>query len=567
MYKIKYWIRKWSAYRFFHLIFLRIRTYFVLPKWNFILKSIHKINNNLNITLNESKRILFATGTAGHLPSITLESFLAIAFLSRGFKSDFLLCDKSLSACMMCEVNWYSDLDKFAKFGPIDRCNLCFNPSSKMLHDLGFQQLGLNSYITDEERLNSHIFTLELSINQIKNFCIGGVPVGEHAMAGALRFFSRGNLDHQLNAIEILRKYLESALLTYYACHRILSSGAYNVVVLNHGIYVPQGVIAETARLLGVRVVTWHTAYRKGSFIFNHDETYHHGLMTEPCSSWETMEWTSNHKLQIENYLKSRWIGSNDWVKFHNNPEFDIDIIKNEIGIDFSIPTVGLLTNVVWDAQLHYKANAFPNMQDWLIKTIKYFELRPHLQLIIRVHPAELTGTIPTKQPVIDEIKFFYNSLPKNVFIIPPESRISTYSVISNCDSVIIYGTKMGVELSALGIPVIVAGEAWVRGKGITYDAESESDYYCLLDKLPLNSSLTSEVQLRALKYAYHFFFRRMIPLEFIKMKTGSPNFKVSIDQINDLSSGKSKGLDIICNGIVNGSPFIYPAENELNVL
>jgi hypothetical protein len=436
-----------------------------------------------------------------------------------------------------------------------------------MLHDLGFQQLGLNSYITDEERLNSHTFTLELSINQIKNFCIGGVPVGEHAMAGALRFFSRGNLDGQLNAIEILRKYLESALLTYYACHRILSSSAYKVVVLNHGIYVPQGVIAETARMLGVRVVTWHTAYRKGSLIFNHDETYHQGLMTEPCSSWEAMDWTSNHKLQIENYLKSRWVGNNDWIKFHNDPEFDIDNIKKEIGIDFSIPTVGLLTNVVWDAQLHYKANAFPSMQDWLIKTIKYFEVRPHIQLLIRVHPAELTGTIPTKQPVIDEIKFFYNSLPKNVFIIPPESRISTYSAISNCDSVIIYGTKMGVELSALGIPVIVAGEAWVRGKGITYDAESESDYYRLLDKLPFNSSLSSEVKLRALKYAYHFFFRRMIPLEFIKMKIGSPNFKVSIDQINDLSSGKSKGLDIICNGIVHGSPFIYPAENELNVL
>jgi hypothetical protein len=319
--------------------------------------------------------------------------------------------------------------------------------------------------------------------------------------------------------------------------------------------------------MLGVRVVTWHTAYRKGSLIFNHDETYHQGLMTEPCSSWEAMDWTSNHKLQIENYLKSRWVGNNDWIKFHNDPEFDIDNIKKEIGIDFSIPTVGLLTNVVWDAQLHYKANAFPSMQDWLIKTIKYFEVRPHIQLLIRVHPAELTGTIPTKQPVIDEIKFFYNSLPKNVFIIPPESRISTYSAISNCDSVIIYGTKMGVELSALGIPVIVAGEAWVRGKGITYDAESESDYYRLLDKLPFNSSLSSEVKLRALKYAYHFFFRRMIPLEFIKMKIGSPNFKVSIDQINDLSSGKSKGLDIICNGIVHGSPFIYPAENELNVL
>ena len=52
--------------------------------------------------------------------------------------------------------------------------------------------------------------------------------------------------------------------------------------------------------------------------------------------------------------------------------------------------------------------------------------------------------------------------------------------------SVIIYATKMGVELTALGIPVIVAGEAWVRNKGLTQDATSKAHYFELLSQLPL---------------------------------------------------------------------------------
>ena len=43
---------------------------------------------------------------------------------------------------------------------------------------------------------------------------------------------------------------------------------------------------------------------------------------------------------------------------------------------------IGLLTNVSWDAQLHYPANAFANMLDWLVQTCRYFATRPDLQLL-----------------------------------------------------------------------------------------------------------------------------------------------------------------------------------------
>ena len=61
---------------------------------------------------------------------------------------------------------------------------------------------------------------------------------------------------------------------------------------------------------------------------------------------------------------------------------------------------------------------------------------------------------------------------------------------MDQCDAVMIYGTKTGVELSSRGIPVIVAGEAWMRGKGITLDATSAEEYFRILDRLPLRARI-----------------------------------------------------------------------------
>jgi len=224
-----------------------------------------------------------------------------------------------------------------------------------------------------------------------------------------------------------------------------------------------------------------------------------------------------------------------------------------------------MLSNVIWDAQLHYRANAFPSMLDWVERTIRYFAKRPELQLIIRVHPAELSGGLPSRQLLLDEIRNRFSVLPPNIFIIPPQSKISTYVAMLQCNAVLIYGTKTGVELTSLGIPIIVAGEAWIRNKGLTFDSNSAEEYFKYLDQLPLRSRLPDDVVLRAKKYAFHFFFRRMIPLEFIVPQIGSsPPFRFELNNLKYLDSEGCKGLNVICEAILNGKEFIYPFEKMI---
>ncbi|MBI4733672.1 MAG: capsule biosynthesis protein, partial [Rubrobacteridae bacterium] len=298
-------------------------------------------------------------------------------------------------------------------------------------------------------------------------------------------------------------------------------------------------------------------------FIFSHGDTYHHTMITEPVDKWKEITWTDELDKQLSAYLKSRWEGTQDWIWFHENPKFELQEIANEIGLDLSKPRIGLLTSVMWDAKLHYDSNAFPSMLDWVLKSIEYFIKRPELQLVIRVHPAEIHGTLPSRQKLVDEINKTYKSLPKNIIIISPESPVSTYAVMRECETVIIYNTKTGVELTAQGIPVIVAGEAWIRGKGFAIDADSSEEYYRVLDRLPLCEKMSLQDTLLAKKYAYHFFFRRMIPISSISAVKDDPPFRLDINSLYQLLPGKDPGLDLICDGILKGDDFIYPAEAE----
>ena len=528
------------------------------PLWEPLLQKNHELWSSALHAAQRGEKILIATSVGSHLAGTTVESTLAIALTLRRADVQVLLCDASLPACLACWSDIYPDHKQFSKEGPAGDCKDCFEPAYKMFKSLGLNVHRYSDFISPADIKKAKEISYSLPFQEIGSYTLNGLAVGEHAIAGTFRFFACGTLDGEPYGEQILRRYLNASLLTAFATTNLLRMHSFSTAVLHHGIYVPQGIIGEVCRQKGVHVITWNPAYRKKCFIFSHHDTYHHTMITEPVEKWVNISW--NHQLESElmNYLKSRWQGTQDWIWFHYKPEFELQDIVDRTGIDFSKPCIGLLTSVMWDAVLHYPSNAFPNMLDWVLRTIDYFMRRPDLQLIIRVHPAEIRGTLPSRQKIAEEIAKFYPELPKNIIVIPPESNISTYAVMSQCDSVIIYNTKMGVELTAMGIPVIVAGEAWIRNKGFAIDADNPDAYLKFLEQLPFREQMNKESVLKAKKYAYHFFFCRMIPLDFMEPSKGDPPFRNNVKSINIMTPGKSRGLDTICDGILKGTDFIF---------
>jgi hypothetical protein len=251
--------------------------------------------------------------------------------------------------------------------------------------------------------------------------------------------------------------------------------------------------------------------------------------------------------------------GTGDWITFQsknneiNKSNLLTDFISKNNGIN-----VALLTNVLWDAQVHYEQNAFDNMLEWIYYTIEYFKDRNDLNLIIRIHPAEVRNKLPSKQLIFNEINKRYQTLPQNVLVLDALNDVTSYEVAQESHCCLIYGTKMGVELSAMGNPIIVAGEAWIRNKGLTYDAKSKSEYRALLDQIPEGIEMSAEQIELAKKYAYHFFFRRMIPLDGIDYNYGTPPFKIDLKKAKHVIQYPTKSINTVFNGLLHQKPFIY---------
>ena len=508
-------------------------------------------------------RVLLATSLGAYQPASRLDSLLAVALRLRGAEPHVFLCDSFLPACQLVDAYFYPNQDKFLRHGSRgDVCRTCAEPAASVFEALGIPVHRFSNYVAEPRRREILELAADTPATEIAGYREGSIAVGEHALAGALRFFASGSLDEEPRGEEVLRAYFRAALLTSEATRGLFDEMEFDTVVLHHGLYVPQGIICEEVRAQGTRVATWHPAYRRGCFTFSEDDTYHKTFIHEPTDKWEKISWTPELDTSLLEYLESRRRGSHDWISFNRQPIESLDEISSYLGLDRNKPWIGMLTNVLWDAQLHYPANAFPNLLDWTVRTVEYFARRQDLQLIIRAHPAEVTGQLPARQTISNELAQAFPVLPDNVFVIPAESRISTYEVMLNCDTVLIYATKMGIELSAFGVPVVVAGEAWIRNKGFSIDTSNPEEYFELLDRLPLKQRLDGPSRERARKYAYHYFFRRMIPLEFVQPTRGARfGFEVTLDSVEELAPGRSLGLDVICDGILDGADFIYPAE------
>ncbi len=532
-----------------------------LPDWTKILATNEALWQQSKAAAKHGSKVLIATNTAGVTHATILESLLAVALTLRGVSVHILLCDKVLPGCMRAEFIDIPDSETIANYKlPDIICKFCLTMGQSAYYPLELRVHHFSDLLTLAEQESSLNIARECDFCEIPDYQLEGIAVGEHAYAGALRYFAKGNLEDEPLGEVVLRRYLEASILTTYVTRRLLDQHDFDAACFHHGIYVPQGIIGEVCRSQDVRVINWNPAYRKNTFIFSHNDTYHHTLLEEPVDTWLGMQWNQERENEILSYLESRRRGTRDWIWFNEEPDEEIEKFAAAIGLDLNKTCVGLLTNVMWDAQLHYRANAFPDMLTWALSTIEYFATRPDLQLLMRIHPAEICKTAPSRQPILKEIKKHFSAIPKNVFIIPPESPVSTYAAMAQCNAVIIYGTKTGVELTSVGIPVIVGGEAWIRNKGLTLDVTSQDEYFKVLDQLPITSEQDPVLLSNARKYAFHFFFRRMIPLPFIIPSQHSP-YEVKVDKLEELLPGNYPGLDLICDGILNGTPFIYPAD------
>lgn len=468
-----------------------------------------------------NKRILIASSTIGNIDISSLDICLGIRLQKYGGSVAFLICDGSLSACSLCECERFLGDRQFAQRGPGHICSICSGSLNAYIR-AHFRTFTYPNVCEDDEVHIEDWITRFLSGNESK---FHGVLLSEHIRSGLIRFYGKVVEPNQLPS-SVVRRFAKAACQTVLGMEHILEAYSPDVIVVNHGLYVPQGVVVATANTHGVRVVTWHKGYRRHTLLLSHSDTYHRQLIEEPNTIWENNSLSSYDRVWLEDYMRSRRTGSQDWVSFvHRGAESKSPLFSSAPGSLL----VSVLTNVEWDAQAHFKANTYTSMKEWLRDIGRCVEQLPSIKFVVRIHPAEVTGrriAATTSADVIREIA----ERCSNLSIIEAHNPVSTYQLLEASDLVVVYATKTAVEAAYLGKPVLICGESCLRGKSIGRDLQRGEDLASVLQFMLQKP--TPHCLDRAKRYAFHLFRRRMIEWELLTGSAGSNGEKAILDGI-----------------------------------
>lgn len=479
---------------------------------------------------NDSLRwsVLLATGVAGEISATRFDRYLATRFKMIGCSVSLIICNGGLSACQfMRNKNHETDEFDVQHRESGDLCKRCVTGVASVFGDCKVYWL---------ERTNcSYDRPSEI---EKRGLFYRGIDVAQHAYAGTVRYFAVGQLEGTEFEQDIFNRYLISSKKYVDFLHAHFKKNRVDIVYVNHGIYVPHGILVDFCKLMNIPVVTWNLGYRRGTILFGFGDTYHR-YYPGKNSGWEYAKLNAKQHNLITNYLESKYNGESDWVSFQPKDAIRIDVIKYlKIDNKKYRRIISLFSNVAWDAQIHFSENVFESMFMWVFKTIDYAKNNPDVLFLLRVHPAESKGRIPSAQPLNEVIKKRFDQIPPNFLMFDQDSKVSSYDCAAASDLTVVYATKLAMELASFGKPVCVVGDAWVRGKGFTLDPNNEQEYFSILsmDKAEYEA-FAHNVRILALSYAYWFYFEACIEFPDLKFKKGFPPFNIDSFATDDQSA------------------------------
>ena len=532
----------------------------ISPKEDDLNKQWNKIITNSNISFNDfdkdnAKKVLFVT-SYGHTKHLNaLETILGSCIKVRGHQPYYMICDQTLPAC---EWNKWGNMNfDLSKFGPKDddpnytnySCDVCVGQITNALEELPFPQLKLSSFNINQFDSKNLV---HLTLSEMRNYVYKDIEVGQQAYASVIRSLRVANINENDYTKWLLKRYLFASIKLVDYITVIINSLSPDRIVMTHGVYVTHGTILMVANKFKIPTFVHGRNYRKKTITIVKDESYHTFFHNLNEKHWN-IELGQNQNNLIKDYLKSRVQGLKDHTSYHLESQLkEKDIIK-EHNINPNKPIVSLFTNVAWDAQIAYKSNYFQDMTSWVFKNIDHYSKQNNIQLVIRIHPSESRG-VGTNQPLYNDIKNEYKTIPKNIIIIKAESKTNSYILADMSVASLVYASKIGLEIVPRGIPVVIGGEAFYRNKGFTYDIDSFDDFEKFNNKILELGNNSDEMINRALRFAYYFFYRSTLDFPLLSDTSlhDNENPKLEFNDLEDLMQEKNYNIDRICEAIIN---------------
>lgn len=525
----------------FHLKF-PVYKMVIAPSQEIALHRLRKIirNSTFDNKKYNDQKILFNTVVGKYMGITYIEGAIAKSLQIRGNNVKILTCGGGLN---MCTAYHRIDLPP----NPWS-CKNCINFSKKFYDITGLPFSTYKEYIKDEELDVIKNKVNEMTLNECKNLFYKDVEVGSHAITSVQRYF-KGEKTSKESYEHILRLELINSIISTEVAEKVLKKEKPDVLVTSHGCYSSWGSITEYFRNKDVRVCVWGSGENNTLTFDMHKSNEYFKKYFEEIRKKRLLN--KEEEKELNDFLEKRIKGDEGQVSLYGFSESKKGELEKYFMFDKYDKTYVMFPNVPWDAAVLSADSAFKDIYDWIFYSIEAFKHKPNFQLIIKIHPSEIK-VMESKRTVLDNINDKFITLPNNIKIIPPTTKMSPYSLFPFIDVGIVYNGTVGLEMSIQNIPVVAAGNAHYGKKGFTYDVSAKEGYLDVL--FGVISPLPNQRNL-AKAYAYFHFIKKFIPRRFV-YRNNFLDLGWNINSLEDLGPGKDKYLDHVCNYIVNDGVF-----------
>jgi hypothetical protein len=362
-------------------------------------------------------------------------------------------------------------------------------------------------------------------------------------------------LDHIPGASAVVDDFAVAAEGVQIATRGVLDEFRPDIVLLLNGLFAAERAIREVALSRGLRAPTYEIAPRGGALVLSQDAPAPDYDMSRLWERRGEIPLTRRQREEVMALLADRARGVGAHESYFHRPEDDPDALRRRLGVAPGTRVIALFTNVTWDSATIGHDVGFRSMFDWVEQTVGLAGQFGDLMLVVRIHPAE--GRWGTREEVQATVTAAVGEIPPNVRFVPADEPLSSYALLDLSEAVLTYTTTVGLEAAARGKPVGVSGDTHYRGRGFTRDLEGAEDLARFLAAAPPRLS-EAEVEL-ALRYAYTFFFRAMIPFPAVTADNGRVARIPTMPQ--QIAPGRDPYLDWICERILDGGDFGLPDE------
>ncbi|HMS63841.1 MAG TPA: hypothetical protein PKD83_01155 [Ignavibacteria bacterium] len=507
-------------------------------------------------TVSDPERILFWS-TGGMLIQTNLEAVIGASLKLRGHKVNFVLCDGVYKACAKRVDHPEVGIKDWGKY-----CKSCIRQNSELLDKLGLDHSFISEHISDEKIKELRELADKITFENYKELSHKKINHSNHLESAMMRHTKGGSFEgHE----EILKEYAFAILVVAEAAENSIKKYKPAKAYMSHGIYADWGPALSVILKKNIPTTSYVCCYLNAHFYFGTITSFKKTFLNIDDSSWEHYKIKELKEKQINrlmNFTDRRYLNnvSQDMKGLLKEYTGDKEFFCRKYDIDPKKPVWGVMTHINWDAVSDYFPMLHKNFDEWLYETIKVIRDTDEVQWLIKIHPSEINDNPLTGCQKFIEKNF--PDLPSHIKVVKMDDDISPRDFYGLLDGAVTVMGTGGLELSMLGKPVILAGEAHYSGKGFTYDAKSREHYDQLLRDVK-NIKRNSEEMLKlSLKYGYIYFILKQIPL----LPTIKDDLYIDFEKLNFLFPGKNKFMDFICDRIIDGGDFIL-SENlaELN--